>query len=60
MKLAQTYCSPKELLGLKTTIMKYITRRIALLLLFAALLTTVSSCRTQQGCPNNFSIETGQ
>lgn len=40
--------------------MKHVARKTAILLLVAAFLATVSSCRSQQGCPNNFSIEVGQ
>ncbi|MFK7798788.1 MAG: hypothetical protein AB8E82_15160 [Aureispira sp.] len=40
--------------------MKDSLKKITILLAVAAFLTTVSSCRTQQGCPNNFSIEIGK
>lgn len=40
--------------------MKHVAKKIALLLAVAAFLASASSCRTQQGCPNNFSIEVGQ
>jgi len=34
-----------------------LAKKIAALMLAVLIFTAVSGCRTQQGCPNNFSIE---
>lgn len=37
--------------------MKLATKKAVAILLVAAILVGTSSCRTQQGCPNNFSLD---
>ncbi|BDS15497.1 hypothetical protein AsAng_0062810 [Aureispira anguillae] len=40
--------------------MKLAVKKVVAMVLIAVLLAGVSSCRTQQGCPNNFSLEIGK
>lgn len=37
--------------------MKLATKKALAILLVATILVGMSSCRTQQGCPSNFSLE---
>lgn len=40
--------------------MKLAAKKMVAILLAVAIIVGMSSCRTQQGCPNNFSLETSE